>query len=275
MKSLLRRISRIPLIWYIIEKTLGKISQVYLKLRSANEEESEERAALHFKFLKHFPENKVHGGPFEGMRYPKSQSIGSAFYPKIIGTYEAELSGIVAHIITQPYTSIIDIGCAEGYYAVGLGMHCKDARVYAFDTNEEALRLCEQMAEVNGVDVITSGLCSKQTLLGLELGTKALIFCDCEGYETELIDLDLANKLISHDFLVETHDFLRVDITEKILHALSSTHDCEVVESLDDIAKAYTYSTPRTTDFPLNERLEIFAEGRPTVMRWIFAKART
>ena len=34
--------------------------------------------------------NEVLGGPFLGLRYP-AKSVGSAYCPKIIGTYEEEL----------------------------------------------------------------------------------------------------------------------------------------------------------------------------------------
>src|SRR4051812_14244715 len=61
----------------------------------------------------------VLSGPFAGMAYVR-QAAGSCLAPKLIGCYEAELHGVVARILRTGYTQIVDIGCAEGYYAVGL-----------------------------------------------------------------------------------------------------------------------------------------------------------
>ena len=91
----------------------------------------------------------------------------------------------------------------------------------------------EQMAEINGVDVITSGLC----ILGLELGTKALIFCDCEGYENSSIWISPTN-LSPTTF--SWKPMISSAITEKILHPSPQRTIAKVERN---IAKAYTYST--------------------------------
>lgn len=71
----------------------------------------------------------VQGGPFQGLQYVPSivesalavpRALGSALIPKLLGCYEAELQGVLAQILATPYQDILDIGSAEGYYAVGL-----------------------------------------------------------------------------------------------------------------------------------------------------------
>jgi hypothetical protein len=54
------------------------------------------------------------------------QAVGSALIPKLLGCYEAELHGVIACALNTTYDTIIDIGCAEGYYAVGLALHFPD-----------------------------------------------------------------------------------------------------------------------------------------------------
>lgn len=58
-------------------------------------------------------------GPFKGLMYPR-ESVGSAWAPKLLGTYESELSPTIERIVSGGYRSVVDIGAAEGYYAVGL-----------------------------------------------------------------------------------------------------------------------------------------------------------
>jgi tRNA G37 N-methylase Trm5 len=169
---------------------------------------------------------------------------------------------------------VVDVGCAEGYYAVGFGMKIKEAKVFAFDTNEKALELCREMGKLNKVNVQTGGFCDSEKLMNLDLGERALIFCDCEGYEIELIDTQVASKLKEHDFLIETHDFIDISITKKLLEVLEQTHDCEIFESVDDILKAYEYQYSELEGLSLEKRLYVLSEGRPTIMRWIFARSR-
>ena len=61
---------------------------------------------------------EILSGPFKGMRYGDF-SYNSALIPKLLGTYEADLHGWVGEAVAAGYDAVINIGCAEGYYAVG------------------------------------------------------------------------------------------------------------------------------------------------------------
>ena len=47
--------------------------------------------------------------------------MGSVLIPKLLGSYEQELQPLLQRLAAQNYSEIVDIGCAEGYYAIGLG----------------------------------------------------------------------------------------------------------------------------------------------------------
>src|ERR1044072_5114497 len=77
----------------------------------------------------------VQEGPFKNMVYvPKS--VGSTLVPKLLGSYESELHSTLEEIIDRNYQKIIDIGCAEGYYAVGLALKNPKTKIHAFDTDQ-------------------------------------------------------------------------------------------------------------------------------------------
>ena len=61
------------------------------------------------------------GGPFKGMRY-HGDAMGGAVAPKIKGVYESELAPFFVKRSAIPFQHIIDVGAAEGYYAVGCAM---------------------------------------------------------------------------------------------------------------------------------------------------------
>src|SRR5690606_34320539 len=141
-------------------------------------------------------------------------------------------------------SEILDIGCAEGYYAVGFALKCPGTRVYAYDTDEQARNYAQQMAELNGVAdrVEVRAHCSAETLAGFSFTGRALIFCDCEGYEKQLFNGDNLANLKNCDLLIETHDFIDITISGYIEALFAGTHRVQVIRSLDDITKAKEYA---------------------------------
>ncbi|MGM0609190.1 MAG: methyltransferase [Candidatus Muiribacteriota bacterium] len=219
------------------------------------------------------PERKVKNGPFKGMIYPESKSVGSSFFPKILGSYEAELHDIIKKILSNNYHSIVDIGCAEGYYAVGLAMQLKDTFIYAYDQDPDAISLCKKMYNLNNVDhkrVHFGSFCTPDTLKSLNL-QNSLIICDCEGYEKNIFTESLVQSLKKNDFLIETHDCIDINISTQIYNALKETHDIEIIESIDDILKAKYYNYNELENYTLEEKKILLAEKRKSIMEWFYA----
>jgi len=224
-----------------------------------------------------FPELIVRHGPFSGMEYPLASSVGSSLFPKLLGSYESELSDIMGEICNKDYTSIVDIGCAEGYYATGLALKIKSAHVYAFDVNEKARNLCSQMFENNMIDsqrYTIDSFCSKETLVNLDFGKKGLVFCDCEGYEKELFDESNLDVLKNHDLLIETHDCFDINISTYLYDLFKDTHTITVIESIDDIQKAKKYNYDEINDCSLEEKYILLREGRRTIMEWFYLESK-
>lgn len=150
------------------------------------------------------PDLVVKNGPFKGMRYPSKRSAGSALFPKLLGSYEAELHETINYAIDKEYTDIIDVGCAEGYYAVGMAIRLVDSNIYAYDTNPKALALSNDMFKLNNIDsgrVFTGGLCDEKTLMDIPIREKALIICDCEGCEKNLFTQKSVKIFIQSRFI--------------------------------------------------------------------------
>ncbi len=219
-----------------------------------------------------FSDMTVKHGVFAGMKYPKMASIGSALYPKLLGSYEKEIEPLLQRICNTNYTEIVDIGCAEGYYAVGLAMRVSNAKVFAFDTSTKAIRLCSRMAELNDVSekLFTGEFCDAETLINLPFTERALIVCDCEGYEKKLFTKDNVPALSCHEFLIEVHDFIDIEISSYLRELFEPTHNIEVYSSIDDIKKAQQYQYRELDKLSLETKIEILHEGRPTIMEWFY-----
>src|SRR5260221_10622774 len=176
--------------------------------------------------------NKVMSGPFAGMIYI-TRSAGSSLLPKLIGSYECELHNVIDRIIKTSYDTVVDVGSAEGYYAVGLAIYLPGhPRVYAFDVDPEARRMCRELAENNGVSdrVVIEDFCDA-TRLQRSIGKRSLVVCDCEGFEIELLDQAQAPALRTTDILVELHEFLRPGATSTLIERFKVTHDIQLIDT--------------------------------------------
>ena len=207
----------------------------------------------------------VQSGPFAGMVHV-GHTGGGLLAPKLICCYEEELHNVLSSVLQKNYDNVVNIGCAEGYYAIGFALAIKGARVYAFDINPLRLQLCEEMARINGVAdrVVVSGTCDTVRLHELTQ-ENSLVFMDCEGCEFDLLNLDLVPGLCHSDIIVELHDGINPSISEIIHSRFLKTHDITVVNSAERDPDAY----PAIQFLKAQERYLAVAE-RPTVMQWFF-----
>lgn len=152
----------------------------------------------------------VQHGPFAGMKLTSE----IPHLNKRVGSDEAELDQLVES--WSAYKTILDVGCAHGWYAVGLALRISQAKVYAFDTDSKALETAARLARLNDVPVIFGGEQTAETLAEFVDG-RTLILFDVEGAEVDLVDPVAAPRLRQADLLVETHDFARPGATRTII----------------------------------------------------------
>ena len=210
---------------------------------------------------------RVIDGPFKDMLYI-DEAAGSALLPKLIGSYERELEEVINHILATEYKTVIDVGCAEGYYAVGLGLRLLGApTIHAFDTSRDAQKLCSKLASVNKVTdrIIIEGTCDSERLQKTIDG-KSLVFCDCEGYEIELLQPSVAPALKSADILVELHDLFKPGITPTILERFQDSHDIQLIDAVERNPEDY----PAINFLSLRQQQIALSEDREGPMQWAF-----
>ena len=152
----------------------------------------------------------VIAGSFKGMRYV-SESIGSRLYPKLLGTYELELANVIEELCGEAFSTIINVGAAEGYYAVGFAVRCPNSTVIAYETEPEGRRLLEELANLNSVRerIQIRGTCDHEALsrvLTEHQEERCLLLVDIEGAEDRLLDPKQVPELRRCTILVEVHD---------------------------------------------------------------------
>jgi precorrin-6B methylase 2 len=219
----------------------------------------------------------VKHGIFKGMQYIKTRALWSQLFPKLLGSYERELYPLLKSLLDRDYSDIINIGCGEGYYTVGFALKFPKTKIYAFDINLQALSSCRKMCKANALEESRFAFkrnCSPEILMNLPLGNRALIFMDCEGYEKELIEKYLPEKMKNHDFLIEVHDCMDITISDYLKVAFDKTHNLKSVKSVDDVYKAKNYDYPELEGFNLMEKFYLLAEYRMRCMDWYYFSPR-
>lgn len=184
---------------------------------------------LEREFVRRYGAN-VWGGPFAGMSFLPRTTDGPLM-PKLLGCYEAELHPHVRATEARGYEAILNIGCAEGYYGVGLARLLPGVEIHAFDTDPAAQAACRRLAEINGVAarVRVDGTFSGEDFEAFR-GRRCLVVCDIEGAETALLDPERYPALTEFDVIVELHELLDPGISGRITGRFAPSHSIELVE---------------------------------------------
>lgn len=173
-------------------------------------------------------------GPFRGLRYVDLDTapLGSPISPSLLGSYEAELHPVIEEMIAKNFPRVVNIGSAEGYYAVGMALRMPQTEVYAFEADDHTRALCHEMSAINGVSdrVRIEGYCRPSRLEEIVAGAPTLVICDCEGCEIEVLDPEVAPHLADATMIVELHDFIDPAITDSIAARFRRTHDLELID---------------------------------------------
>lgn len=169
-------------------------------------------------------------GPFQGLRFLKHSAEG-CHIPKLIGCYEQPLHDFIQKAVNRQYEIMINIGCAEGYYAVGMARLMPATHVHAYDSNPAAQKTCAELASINDVtDRITIGGLFDCKNFGSYEGKSVLIICDIEGAEIDLLDPAVSPSLKKMDIIVECHDCFKSEISKELSSRFQSSHQIAFVQ---------------------------------------------
>jgi precorrin-6B methylase 2 len=276
-KKLLASAAHHPASWAALNATLFRVTRFLERERFRNDNAPPPpKISIETAWQDIAPDLMVRHGVFSSLKYPSPKAASGAIVAKLLGSYERELHPLLERLRSRNYSEIVDIGCAEGYYAVGMARIFPSARIFAYDTSPEARQQCEEMAQANGVAsrVTVGSFCDAAALQKLPLTRRALIFCDCEGYEKHLFTPQTVQTLAAHDVLIEVHDNIDIAISGTLRKAFKQTHQLEIIQAVDDIKKAQTYDFPELAPFTLAERKVLLAEWRASAMDWFYFSPR-
>jgi precorrin-6B methylase 2 len=214
---------------------------------------------------------KIWSGPFAGMDYVTEATEG-ALIPRLIGTYESELHPHIAAFAAEGVDCVIDVGCAEGYYAVGLARLMPTAEVYAYDIDPKARIACEALAAKNGVDARLH-VRGEFAPDGFEAfaGRRVLVMVDAEGAEDQILQPEFSPSLAQMRIIVETHDLYNAGVKDRLTQRFSTTHD---ILQVDQQSKTFD-APPWLGDLPQLDQLLAVWEWRARPTPWLVMTPRS
>jgi hypothetical protein len=211
----------------------------------------------------------VQNGHFKGMKYI-NRSSGSALLPKVLGSYEEPIQDWVGEVITiKNYSHILDIGCAEGYYACGFAMNMPNTQITAYDTDLEARNNIAELKLLNNLQNIKIKAECTHAELNKHSSLGTLVFCDIEGFEEELLDPQKVPNLKFVDLIVEAHDCFVPNVSETLIERFHNTHRIRIV--VDYPYRIKKYDTPNKVNS--KQFNYIVDEHRPDFMKFIFMES--
>ncbi len=215
-------------------------------------------------------------GPFKGMILsPNSWWSQKNMTAQILGTYESHIMEELEKR-RQKYRSFIDIGAADGYYAVGCIYSGFSERCFAFEISPKGRKTIYENAKINGCE-------EKVTILAeanydditdiVGNNSESLVLIDIEGSEFDFLSDKLLQVLKKSTIICELHPFLVNNGEEKLSCLLGRCHKYFDVTFL----KRKAFEIPLTDDLdhlPDDIRLLAFSEGRRTSMQWILLEPK-
>jgi len=147
-------------------------------------------------------------GPLQGFKILKDSSWGNDKAAKLLGFYELEILLDLAESVKDKY--FVDLGAADGYYAVGFVAKGLAKSAIAFEASEAGKKVIANTAiEANVEDKIkVYGLADEYFIDLIDTPLDETVFLiDIEGGEYDLLDRRNLYKLRNSVLFVEIHDF--------------------------------------------------------------------
>jgi hypothetical protein len=273
LKSLARDIAnsvvRNDALWIPVSRTLVRGSQFLCAMRDIHE--VEQTVAGHPRLRDALEKRLILAGPFKGMKYGDTEAQCSALYPKLLGTYEHELAAAIDAALARLPGLVIDVGAADGYYAVGFAFHNPGTRVIAYDQDPRARIELSKLAKLNGVAdrVEIRGRCEPSDLRDIR-ESSGLMIVDCEGFEESILSPENIAHLRGWEFIVETHDGFTPGVTKLLAGRFAATHHVGIIDTVHDLDKFDQIHVPLLEGLDRRSADKLLGEGREhACLRWL------
>lgn len=211
-------------------------------------------------------------GPFKGLKLTNETWWGGLdLGSQCFGLYEKEILDILGAAPTSTEKVFVDIGAADGYYAIGMLHSGKAGKAICFEQSEHGRTTISKNFELNSSpgSLAVLGEASPSSLLNLsteDLGN-ALVIIDIEGAEFDLLVPEVLHFLKHCTVIIEIHHWIEnfLNKYERFLVEANKYFSIEIIKPVE----RFTSTIPELEQFTDVNRLLLTAEGRPCLMRFL------
>jgi hypothetical protein len=214
---------------------------------------------------------KVIYGPFKGLFLNAETWWGrSDLGAQCLGLYELEILDLISN--SNPFDVFIDIGAADGYYAVGM-LHSQMAKkVICFESSEAGRVAIKKTWKVNNnigrLEIFAEANQLTIKNIANEFTNKTLVLIDIEGNEFSLLNREIIALLKNCEMIIEIHNW--VDNFElKYKNLLTTLNDFFHITLISPIERNTT-NLSELRSFTDDNRLLLTSERRPCLMRFLY-----
>lgn len=213
---------------------------------------------------------KVFSGPFSGLRLNRDTWWGkSDLGAQCLGLYEKEILDLISS--HGPFDTFVDIGAADGYYAVGM-LHAKmTKKSVCFEISEEgqcAIRENYLINESPG-ELEVHGEANQQSIVSVakRLSENTLVLIDVEGFEFQLLSKEVITALGKCTMIIEIHNWID-GFEEKYVDLLRNLDKCFEITIIAP-SERNTQNIELLRSYTDDNRLLVSSERRPCLMRFL------
>lgn len=215
----------------------------------------------------------VQRGLFKGLKLaPNPWWGGLDLGSQCLGYYEQEIMELISSLPDQATKTFIDIGAADGYYAVGMLLSKKSEKCICFEASSVGRAAIRDTWTLNGApgELEIYGLANQTAIVSLselEHG-KTLALVDIEGGEFDLLTEAVINKLAGCSIIIEVHEW-KPDFLPNYCHLIRRLHR-EFDVSIIPRVQRNVFKDPSLRDLTDDNRLLLISERRPSNMRFLY-----
>ena len=252
------------------------IVRIFLRiLKQPNEIQRAKNKVLNKIILEHG--HQVAYGTFKGMKLSKNTYWSkNDIITHILGVYEKHVLKKIIEFSKKGNYPFIDIGAADGYFAIGMAFSEIFNKIYAFEIDERGRKSLNRN--------IGNNLCKDKVVVDIEANFEtlkeivdknksAVILIDIEGSEFDLLDNKLL-RLLSNCYIVcELHPALSANGFEKqnmLINNAKAFFDVSIIQRESYCPNKFS----ELNEFTDEERLIAFGEGRENNMNWLILEPK-
>jgi|694.fasta_scaffold04366_16 hypothetical protein len=213
-------------------------------------------------------------GHFVKMRLPKTSFWNSIDHPSILlGLYEREVLDVIVDLcINKNKNLFINIGAADGYFAVGLLKNSFVDKSICYELTKEGRDSIKLNCELNHIDnskiIIRGKACPGFHIDLPDDLTSAIILIDIEGFEFELLTQDALRSIMDAIIIIELHPHMNLNGEAELLNLIKRA---EKLYNVNFISPGFRnpHEFSELNNFSDNDKWLLCSEGRAVRMDWM------